>query len=107
MLVEEFGVVPGGGGSRAQDAGDSLMQSIGSGTGNASAGGGKGASGKKEIRYVDDAEKDQGYKTRGFLLDVVIRDERLPRKPLDGDIVQAVTPAPEAAAAPVQASGSE
>ncbi len=31
-----------------------------------------------EVRYVDGADKDIGYKTRAFLLDVVIRDERLP-----------------------------
>ncbi len=42
-----------------------------------------------------------------FVYQAAIRDERLPRKPLDGLIVEAVTPAPEAAAAAVQASGSE
>ena len=31
-----------------------------------------------EVRYVDGGDKDIGYKTRAFLLDVVIRDERLP-----------------------------
>ncbi len=42
-----------------------------------------------------------------FVYQAAIRDERLPRKPLDGEVVQAVTPTPEAAAAPGQASGSE
>ena len=50
-----------------------------SGMGSPKSGSGAGpAASTKEVRYVDDAEKDQGYKTRAFLLDVLIRDDRLP-----------------------------
>ena len=80
VLIEEFGAVAGAGGF---GGGDTMMGEMGSmgamgspkGSG---AGAAAGAGAKKEVRYVDDAEKDQGYKTRAFLLDVLIRDERLP-----------------------------
>ncbi len=70
VLNEEFGPVVSGAGMEAfgGDAGGKMIPM----------GVGEGAVARKEVRYVDDAEKDQGYKTRAFLLDVVIRDERLP-----------------------------
>jgi len=85
VLIEEFGAVAGAGGGGmggfgGQDSG--MMASMMGGNSEGSIGGGTGAAktsaAKKEVRYVDDAEKDQGYKTRAFLLDVLIRDDRLP-----------------------------
>ncbi len=78
VLTEEFGAVAGAAGMGGMGPGMMGMPSSEgmSGTGGGF-GGGKSAA-KKEVRYVDDAEKDQGYKTRAFLLDVVVRDERLP-----------------------------
>ena len=74
ILAEEFGGGPGAvafaqGGNGTRDV-DSDDGGFGGGLG--------GASVKSEVRYVDGAEVDIGYKTRAFLLDVVIRDERLP-----------------------------
>ena len=81
VLVEEFGPVAGGGGMRGMGGvggfGGPEGAMMGDPTGG-SMGGAKVSAAKKEVRYVDDAEKDQGYKTRAFLLDVLIRDERLP-----------------------------
>ena len=82
VLIEEFGAVAGAGGfggdgSMMGEMGS--MGAMGSPKGSGAGGGAPaGAGAKKEVRYVDDAEKDQGYKTRAFLLDVLIRDERLP-----------------------------
>ncbi|MEJ7590571.1 MAG: hypothetical protein WKF77_03425, partial [Planctomycetaceae bacterium] len=76
VLVEEFGSVAGAGGMGGFGEGMSPM--AGEMSSATSMGSGKSSAAKKEVRYVDDAEKDQGYKTRAFLLDVVIRDERLP-----------------------------
>jgi hypothetical protein len=77
ILTEEYGAIAGaaglGGMGMGMGGGEGMMSS----SGPASMGGGKAAA-KKEVRYVHDAEKDQGYKTRAFLLDVVVRDERLP-----------------------------
>ena len=80
LLTEEFGAVAGAGGGMGGFG--SLGGSEGammSGMGSPKSGSGAGpAASTKEVRYVDDAEKDQGYKTRAFLLDVLIRDDRLP-----------------------------
>ncbi len=79
VLTEEFGAVAGAGGGGFGGGGQSSSGSMPSKmSGAGSMGDGKGAATTKEVRYVDDAAKDQGYKTRAFLLDVVIRDERLP-----------------------------
>ena len=81
LLIEEFGAVAGAGGvgmggfGSLGGGGSSMMGEMGSPK---SGSGGKSSASTKEVRYVDDAEKDQGYKTRAFLLDVLIRDERLP-----------------------------
>ncbi len=81
LLVEEFGAVAGAGGGGMGGfgsfggMGSSMMGETGSPK---SGSGAKSSASTKEVRYVDDAEKDQGYKTRAFLLDVLIRDERLP-----------------------------
>ncbi len=81
LLIEEFGAVAGAGGGEMGGfgglggGGSSMMGEMGSPK---SGSGGKSSASTKEVRYVDDAEKDQGYKTRAFLLDVLIRDERLP-----------------------------
>jgi len=79
VLTEEFGAGAGaagmsGMGGMGMPGGEGFGGPMSGGPG---LGGGKAAA-KKEVRYVDDAEKDQGYKTRAFLLDVVVRDERLP-----------------------------
>jgi hypothetical protein len=82
VLTEEFGAVAGAagmGGMGGPGMGMSGMEGSSSGMMSSAAGLGSGkTAAKKEVRYVDDAEKDQGYKTRAFLLDVVVRDERLP-----------------------------
>ena len=85
ILTEEFGPVAGAagmGGMGGMAPGMSMPGGGGEGFAGALSGAsgmsGAKASAKKEVRYVDDAEKDQGYKTRAFLLDVVVRDERLP-----------------------------
>ena len=82
ILTEEFGAVAGAAGMGGMGGEMGMGAAMGMGmpgamSGGSSFGGGK-ATAKKEVRYVDDAEKDQGYKTRAFLLDVVVRDERLP-----------------------------
>jgi len=81
ILTEEFGAVAGAAGMGGMGIpggeGYSGAASAGAMSGGTGFGAGKAAA-KKEVRYVDDAEKDQGYKTRAFLLDVVVRDERLP-----------------------------
>ena len=58
-------------------------------------------------RIQEDDAKQASIIMATFVYQAAIRDERLPRKPLDGEVVQAGTPTPEAAAAPAQASGSE
>ena len=81
LLIEEFGAVAGAGGGAMGGfgslggSGSSMMSEMGSPK---SGSGAKSSASTKEVRYVDDAGKDQGYKTRAFLLDVLIRDERLP-----------------------------
>jgi hypothetical protein len=83
VLTEEFGAVAGAAGMGGMGMGMPGGEGYSGGSSAASMaspsgmGGGKAAA-KKEVRYVDDAEKDQGYKTRAFLLDVIVRDERLP-----------------------------
>lgn len=83
ILTEEFGAVAGAAGMGGMGMGMPGGEGYSGGSSAASMaspsgmGGGKAAA-KKEVRYVDDAEKDQGYKTRAFLLDVIVRDERLP-----------------------------
>ncbi len=77
VLIEEFGPAAGAGGGRMGGFGGSDSSMMGDMGSQKSGVGGKSASSTKEVRYVDD-EKDQGYKTRAFLLDVLIRDERLP-----------------------------
>ena len=83
ILTEEFGAVAGaagmGGLGMGMPGGEGYSGAMSGGALSSGSGFGAGkAAGKKEVRYVDDAEKDQGYKTRAFLLDVVVRDERLP-----------------------------
>lgn len=83
ILAEEFGAVAGaagmgGMGGMGAGMGSGMMSDMLSSGAGGMTGAGASASSKKEVRYVDDAEKDLGYKTRAFLLDVVIRDERLP-----------------------------
>ena len=80
ILTEEFGAVAGAaGGGMGMGMGMSAIEGYSSASSSAPGGlGGPKSAAKKEVRYVDDAEKDQGYKTRAFLLDVLIRDERLP-----------------------------
>ncbi len=83
ILTEEFGAVAGaagmGGMGMGMPGGEGYAGALSGGASSSGSGFGAGkAAAKKEVRYVDDAEKDQGYKTRAFLLDVVVRDERLP-----------------------------
>jgi len=72
ILAEEFGGRGGAAGFAGGNIGfrdvDSDKESGGRGMGVAA----------PEVRYVDGADSDIGYKTRAFLLDVVIQDERLP-----------------------------
>lgn len=87
VLSEEFGPVGGGGGgmgggmgggySPGMSGGDMMGGVAMSGPPGGSMGGAVGgAAPKAEVRYVDNVEGH--YKTRGFLLDVLIRDEKLP-----------------------------
>jgi len=78
LLIEEYGAVAGAGGGGMGSFGGSDSGMMGEMSSPKSGGASKSAASAKEVRYVDDAEKDQGYKTRAFLLDVLIRDERLP-----------------------------
>lgn len=77
ILAEEFGTVAGAaggiggnGGFGGGDAPSSGLMSGGSG------GDGGTAAPVEEDRYVD--EKEGQYKTRAFLLDVIVRDDQLP-----------------------------
>lgn len=87
ILVEEFGAASGGtaGGMGGMSGMGSMGMSGGMGSMGMSGGmgelGGSGESGgdtaaAEEDRYVDEVENS--YKTRGFLLDVRVQDQRLP-----------------------------
>ena len=68
ILAEEYGGV----------AGANMFRSSGTRDVDSDDDSGGLAAAKAEVRYVDGADKDIGYKTRAFLLDVLIRDDRLP-----------------------------
>ena len=80
ILTEEFGAVAGaaggggmgGGGMGMGMSGGAMMGGMDMG-----GGGGMGAAPAEERRYVDDGA-DLGYKTRAFVLDVIVRDDQLP-----------------------------
>lgn len=74
ILAEEFGAVAGGGGMGGMGGGmgDSSAMMMSGGVGDS----GAAAAPAEEDRYVD--EKEGQYKTRAFLLDVVVRDDQLP-----------------------------
>jgi|GEM_PF-352237 len=88
ILAEEFGAVAGAGGGmggmggEGGKGGSAGMMSMGSidGGGGMGSGGMAGAGGAaapaEEDRYVD--EVPESYKTRAFLLDVLVRDDRVP-----------------------------
>lgn len=88
ILTEEFGAVAGAAGGGGMGGGGmssgGMMggMDIGGGAGMMSGmdmggGGGIGAAPAEERRYVDDGA-DLGYKTRAFVLDVIVRDDQLP-----------------------------
>lgn len=80
ILTEEFGAVAGATGAGL--GGQGMLSSGGSSMDMMMMGGGGGGDGAvateptEEDRYVDD--KEGQYKTRGFLLDVIVRDDQLP-----------------------------
>ena len=89
ILAEEFGAVAGAGGGMGgmggmgkdggMDGGPGMMSMGGMGAGAMGAGmagGGAAAAPAEEDRYVD--EVPESYKTRAFLLDVLVRDDRVP-----------------------------
>jgi hypothetical protein len=86
ILTEEFGAVAGSGGGmggmggEGGKSGSAGMMSMGSIDGGMGSGGMAGAGGAaapaEEDRYID--EVPESYKTRGFLLDVLVRDDRVP-----------------------------
>lgn len=76
ILAEEFGGTGGAGGFGAMTGSGNGVRNVDDDDRGGRMSG--AAAPKPEVRYVDGADKDIGYKTRGFLLDVVIRDERLP-----------------------------
>lgn len=86
ILTEEFGAFSAGGGGSPGGMGAmggmggamSAMSLAGGGEGMGSAGGGSAP--EEEKRYVDGGDGDTtlGYKTRAFLLDVLIRDDQVP-----------------------------
>ena len=85
ILNEEFGAFAAGGGAQggmADLGGMGGMSAMGMGAGPEamSMGGGAPAAPAEEKRYVDGGDGDTtlGYKTRAFLLDVMIRDDQVP-----------------------------
>jgi len=81
ILAEEFGAVAGSGGLGGMGGG-MAMGSMGMGMGEMMSSGGEAMGGEgaaapaEEVRYVD--QKEGLYKTRAFLLDVVVRDDQVP-----------------------------
>jgi hypothetical protein len=85
ILTEEFGAFAAGGGaaggmSPMGGMGGMSAMSMGGGAEGMGAMGGMGGAPAEEKRYVDGGDGDTtlGYKTRAFLLDVLIRDEQVP-----------------------------
>lgn len=83
ILTEEFGAFSAGGGMQGGMGGMGAMASMGSMSmsGGAEVMGGPGMGAPaEEKRYVDGGDGDTtlGYKTRAFLLDVLIRDDQVP-----------------------------
>jgi hypothetical protein len=86
ILTEEFGAFAAGGGAQGGMsamggmAGMAGMPGMGEMSMGAEAMGGMGGAPAEEKRYVDGGDGDTtlGYKTRAFLLDVLIRDEQVP-----------------------------
>jgi hypothetical protein len=83
ILAEEFGAVAGSGGLGAGGGMGMGMDSMalaermsGGGADAMAMGGGGAAAPAEEVRYVD--QKEGLYKTRAFLLDVVVRDDQVP-----------------------------
>ena len=82
ILTEEFGAFAAGGGAAGGMSPMGGMGGMGAMSmgGGAEAMGGVGGAPAEEKRYVDGGDGDTtlGYKTRAFLLDVLIRDEHVP-----------------------------
>lgn len=84
ILTEEFGAFSAGGAGGMGMGGMATMGSMGSmamsGGAEGMAGGAAGGAPAEEKRYVDGGDGDTtlGYKTRAFLLDVMIRDDQVP-----------------------------
>ncbi|MFO1004017.1 MAG: hypothetical protein U0936_27180 [Planctomycetaceae bacterium] len=87
ILTEEFGAFTAGGGAQGAMGGmggmgamSSMPMAMGGGPESMSMGGGSPAAPVEEKRYVDGGDGDTtlGYKTRAFLLDVLIRDDQVP-----------------------------
>ena len=80
ILTEEFGPAgPAGGGASPMGMGGGMGMGMGMDAMSMGGAGGMGgaATPVEEVRYVDDGA-ELGYKTRAFLLDVVVRDDQLP-----------------------------
>ncbi len=80
ILTEEFGPAGpagGGGGGMGGMGGGMAMGMDAMSMGGGAGGMGGAAAPVEEVRYVDDTA-DSGYKTRAFLLDVIVRDDQLP-----------------------------
>jgi hypothetical protein len=80
ILTEEFGPAgPAGGGAGGMGGmgGGMAMGMDAMSMGGGAGGMGGAAAPVEEVRYVDDGV-DLGYKTRAFLLDVIVRDDQLP-----------------------------
>lgn len=75
ILAEEFGAVAGAGGMGGMGDGSMGSSMMGSMMGGDS-GGAPAEAPVEEDRYVDEVEGQ--YKTRAFLLDVIVRDDQLP-----------------------------
>ena len=86
ILTEEFGVFASGGGAQGGMGAMGGMGGMSSSAMSMSGGGesmgppGMGGVAEEEKRYVDGGDGDTtlGYKTRAFLLDVLIRDDQVP-----------------------------
>ena len=86
ILTEEFGAFAAGGGAQGGMSpmggmgGMGGMSGMGAGAEAMGGMGGMGGAPAEEKRYVDggDGDTSLGYKTRAFLLDVLIRDEQVP-----------------------------
>lgn len=85
ILTEEFGAFAAGGGQGGLGSMGGLggmggMMSSGAEAMSGGGGGGLGGAPAEEKRYVDGGDGDTtlGYKTRAFLLDVLIRDDQVP-----------------------------